>query len=289
MESVRMPTSPPVPSPGDPQQRHPRSDNGPAQETRAESTVDISASVRAAMQQSVSYQIIRRTFAAENADSEREAAADGNAAPASAEAAGRQPPPRPADVAVAGRALEQVEIRTLQVESGDPPPGIRKGDPLLLDLDGDGAETTGMAGAVRFDLDADGVTDRVSFATGGDAFLALDRNGNGRIDSGRELFGDQDGAANGFEALRAHDANGDGRIDARDPVYERLLLVRAGAGGRLETFSLREAGIAAIGLAYRDVRFALNAYDEVAQAGAFTRRDGSHGSVVDVLVGYRPG
>ncbi|MBK7060663.1 MAG: hypothetical protein IPH51_09240 [Rubrivivax sp.] len=98
-------------------------------------------------------------------------------------------------------------------------------DPLAIDFDGDGIETMGVGGAngtVLFDHDADGVRTGTGWLLPDDAWLVLDRNGNGRIDSGRELFGVDtlitstqviDGvvtytprhASNGFEALASLD------------------------------------------------------------------------------------
>lgn len=68
-------------------------------------------------------------------------------------------------------------------------------DPLMVDLNGDGVLTsTGVASGTRFDVAADGAARRTSWVGPGDAWLVWDRNGNGRIDDGRELFGDQHGA-----------------------------------------------------------------------------------------------
>lgn len=86
--------------------------------------------------------------------------------------------------------------------------------------------------SVTFDLDADGAADVVTWTAPNSsvAFLALDRNHNGRIDDGGELFGNHtrlaDGgeAANGFDALAEFDVNHDGIINAADPVWPSLLL-----------------------------------------------------------------
>jgi len=91
---------------------------------------------------------------------------------------------------------------------------------------------TSAAAGVLFDIDADGDLDQVAWtdADSDTAFLAFDRNGNGTIDNGSELFGDHTiaGAENGFQALaamqRAESGVQRGQIDARDPFYHRLLL-----------------------------------------------------------------
>lgn len=257
-------------------------------ETQAEGSVELNASVRQALARSVTYQILRRTFGLESpgaAPRDPEPAADGTE--------GSTPPAGQSAASGATEAVTaQIEARTvsrreLQVTAGEESEPVRRQDPLILDLDGDGIETTGLARGVNFDLDADGSSTRTSFAAGGDAFLALDTNGNGRIDNGRELFGDQDGAANGFEALRRHDANGDGRIDARDPVFDRLQLVSAGADGEIRAELLRARGVQAISLDYQNSRRYLNTYDEITQVATFEWSDGRLGTAADVLVGTR--
>jgi len=163
-------------------------------------------------------------------------------------------------------------------------------DPLVLDLNGDGQlNLTSAAAGARFDILGKGSPVQTAFVTGGDAFLALDRNGNGTIDSGLELFGDQYGAANGFEELRKFDGNGDSVIDSRDQIFSSLRLWQDNGSGTTEPgelLSLADAGVTAILLNYKDVNKIAAGGNRVAQVAAYQRTDGRYGLAGDVLLNY---
>jgi Ca2+-binding RTX toxin-like protein len=158
-------------------------------------------------------------------------------------------------------------------------------DPILLDLDGNGLETVGLAANVYFDHDGDGVLTKTGWAGPNDALLVWDRNANGSIDTGAELFGDftplPNGtlAPNGFAALAALDANGDGILDASDPAFAELKLWRDtsqdGQTGAGELISLADAGIVSLNLANTLKNQRLANGNTLAREGSFTRADGT--------------
>ncbi len=163
-------------------------------------------------------------------------------------------------------------------------------DPLALDLDGDGIETTGIGGwgTVLFDHNGDGRRTGTGWLSGDDGWLVRDLNGNGTIDNGSELFGDNttlsDGtrAADGFAALADLDSNGDGVIDASDAAFGELKvwqdLNQDGISQAGELKTLSELGITALSTGATANGQVQNGNTVTATAG-FTRADGSQGTL----------
>ncbi|MDR2296206.1 MAG: VCBS repeat-containing protein [Clostridiales Family XIII bacterium] len=126
-------------------------------------------------------------------------------------------------------------------------------DPLVISFSGTAASLTERK--FEFDLDADGRLDSIGFAGEGSGFLALDKNGDGRIGDGSELFGPQSGS--GFGELRAYDADGNGWIDENDDVFSRLRVWSKDADGVDTLFTLKEADVGAIYLGDVSTRYTL--------------------------------
>lgn len=176
-----------------------------------------------------------------------------------------------------------IEIKTA-VENLD-----NQQDPIVFDLDGDGIELTDVANGVQFDITGKGTPVQTAWVRGGDALLARDRNGNGKIDSGLELFGDQRGAANGFEELRKLDNNNDGFIGPEDEHYKDLVLWQDNGDGistKEEMFTLPSSGIERIALNYKDVNITADGNNTMTQKSFFIRQDNTVGRVADIKFNF---
>jgi hypothetical protein len=128
-------------------------------------------------------------------------------------------------------------------------PLLQLGTPLVLDLNGDGVSTTGYSQGVKFDLFATGEQVQTGWVSSSDGLLVLDRNHDGSINDGSELFGssttlsDGQRATDGYQALRDLDSNHDGAISADDAAYNELRVwVDANTDGVSNTGELRSLG-----------------------------------------------
>ncbi len=153
-------------------------------------------------------------------------------------------------------------------------------DPLVINYGGTAASLTERK--FDFDLDADGKTDKISFAGPGSGFLALDKNGDGIINDGSELFGP--GTGSGFDELRAYDKDGNGWIDEADTIFDKLLVWTKDENGNDKMYKLKDLGIGAVYLGAVDTKFSMQSASGAAQGAMqatsfFLREDGSAGYV----------
>jgi len=168
----------------------------------------------------------------------------------------------------------------------------RGGSPIILDLDGDGVETTNVADGAYFDHDGNGFAEQTGWAGADDGILVRDINGNGTIDTGKELFGNETllnngtEAANGFQALADLDGNSDGKIDANDAAWNQLKIWQDINGDGFSTadelHTLDELGIQSINTGYTSSGIVDPEGNEHKQVGSFTKTDGSTGTATDV-------
>jgi Ca2+-binding RTX toxin-like protein len=168
----------------------------------------------------------------------------------------------------------------------------KEGSPLIFDLDGDGVETTGIKAGTYFDHGGDGFAEETGWVEKDDGLLVLDRNNNGRIDSGKELFGDStllangQKAANGFAALAELDQNNDGLIDVQDAAFADLRVWKDadsdGISQAEELLTLTEAGVKSIATGSTDSTLVDANGNAHKQVGSFTRTDDTTAAVSDV-------
>ena len=176
----------------------------------------------------------------------------------------------------------------------------RRIDPLVFDLGGDGITTVSLEESnAFFDLDNNGFAEKTSWVGAKEGLLAYDKNGDGIINGGNELFGDRtlmkDGktlASSGFAALAEYDDNKDGKIDSNDVIYALLRIWQDSDGDGIasagELRRLVDLGIVSIGLSYSNTGVTDSANNIQVRTGTFTLTDGSSRAVGEYLLNRNP-
>ncbi len=141
-------------------------------------------------------------------------------------------------------------------------------DPLIINV---GSDVTHISDqSFYFDLDCDGKEEKISNLGSGSGFLALDKNGDGKINDGSELFGTKSG--NGFADLSIYDEDKNGWIDENDDIYESLRVYVKNEDGTDTLLGLKESDVGAIYLGNADTQF--TNYNSAFMAAAMTRKSG---------------
>lgn len=158
-------------------------------------------------------------------------------------------------------------------------------DPLVINLDTDMTELSDQT--FYFDIDADGETDEISQLGAGSGYLALDKNSDGVINDGSELFGTASG--NGFADLAKYDEDGNGWIDENDAVWDKLKIWCKDENGRDVLYRLSEKGVGAICLKNVSTDFTMQGAEgqtkgAVRSTSIFLYENGSAGTVQHVDV-----
>ncbi|WP_447864317.1 calcium-binding protein [Kluyvera sichuanensis] len=180
--------------------------------------------------------------------------------------------------------------------NGDPANAI---SPIILDLDGDGIETLSTQDGVNFDHDGNAFAENSGWVSRDDGLLVLDRNNDGAIDTGNELFGSntrlKDGsyAENGYLALQELDDNNDGLINSEDAIWAQLNVWQDKNGDARvdegELLTLDELGIASISTQYNQSSYVDDNGNAHKQMGEMTMSDGTVRQSTDVWFNVNPG
>lgn len=153
-------------------------------------------------------------------------------------------------------------------------------DPLVINLDSNIATVSDQK--FFFDLDGDGEEEEISQLNSGSGYLALDKNGDGIINDGSELFGTTSG--NGFADLAAYDQDNNGWIDEADEIFQHLRIWIKDENGNDKLISLKDAGVGALYLGSSDTQFSLkdasnNTNGVIRKTGMFLYEDGNTGTL----------
>lgn len=161
-------------------------------------------------------------------------------------------------------------------------------DPLVINMDADTASVSDQK--FYFDLDANGEEEQISFMGEGSGFLALDKNGDGKINDGNELFGTKSG--DGFKDLAEYDKDQNGWIDENDEIFDRLKIWTKDENGNDKLVDLKTAGVGALYLGKVSTEFSLNQAENnqtdaiIRSTGVYLKENGEAGTLqhVDLAV-----
>jgi len=173
---------------------------------------------------------------------------------------------------------EFVQESNLHIEAGS-----KKIDPLVINFDGKGAALSQTR--FEFDLDSDGTAEQIASLRSGSGYLALDRNGDGSINNGSELFGPSSGR--GFAELAVYDEDGNNFIDEGDSIYQQLRIWMTNEDGSTQLAALGDKNIGAIFLGHVSSPFQLKdannqSLGEIANSGIYLTEDGGVGVVQEI-------
>lgn len=162
---------------------------------------------------------------------------------------------------------------------------FRMCDPLVINLDTDVAEFSDQR--FFFDIDADGEEDEIARLNSGSGYLALDKNGDGIINDGKELFGTSNG--DGFADLAQYDEDGNGWIDENDAIWSKLKIWCKDENGEDVLYRLVDKGVGAICLQKASTDFTLQGSSgmtngAIRSTGVFLYENGNVGTVQHVDV-----
>jgi len=154
-------------------------------------------------------------------------------------------------------------------------------DPLVFNLEGDIGKISDQK--FLFDLNADGTEEEISFTEQGSGFLALDKNKDGEINDGSELFGTKSG--DGFKDLAEYDEDGNGWIDENDSIFDDLSIWTLNEEGEKVQISLLKADVGAIYLGNASTEFSLKNEEThdtngiIRSTGVYLKESGGAGTV----------
>jgi hypothetical protein len=182
------------------------------------------------------------------------------------------------DLTMSRRFMEE---QSISIRAGDAVQKVK--DPLVLNFNGNAAELSETK--FSFDLDSDGREEQVALLSSNSGFLTLDKNSDGVINDGGELFGAQSG--NGFADLAAYDEDSNQWIDENDDIYSRLRIWSPDGSGADQLIALGQKGVGALYLGNIATPFDLKDGDnqlqgQIASSGLYLNEDGSAGTMQQV-------